>query len=86
VVRGWISNLAETVLLFGAFFFLIPYVPSHEMTALPYQPAVAFAWVLFAASRALRWRRRWPMLVFEVPAFILFTHGLNAVANLLLAS
>jgi len=76
-------RIAEIVLLFGALFFTLPYVPSNNMESLPLLPGAAFALVLFAGSRALRWQRSWHFLLFEVPLFALFLFGANAVANLL---
>jgi hypothetical protein len=79
---GW-TAVAEVLLLFGSFFFLFPYIPSNEMAHLPYQPGAGLAWVLFAASRALRWRRKWPMLLLELPLFVLFTSSLHSAIDLL---
>ena len=78
--------VAEAALLFAALFFTLPYVPSHEMGRLPLFPAAAFAVVLFAGSRLLRWRQRYILAAAETVAFALFVWGSNAVANLLYIS
>ena len=84
---GWDwTAAAEALLLFGSFFFLLPYIPSNEMDHLPYQPGAACAWMLFAAGRALRWRRKWLMLLIELPLFVLFTWGLHEAIDLLYRS
>ncbi len=79
-------DVAESALLFAALLFTLPYVPSHEMERLPLLPAGAFAVVLFAGSRALRWRRRYWIALPETLAFALFVWTSNAVANILYAT
>jgi hypothetical protein len=75
---------AEVVLLFGALVFTLPYVPSNEIERLPLMPAGAFATVLFAGSRLLRWGRRGaPVAVVEVLVFIGFVVIANEVANII---
>jgi len=76
-------RLVEATLLFAALFFTLPYVPSHEVERLPLFPAAAFATVLFAGSRLLRWRQRYFVAAAETVAFAAFVWGSNAVANLL---
>ena len=74
---------AEILLLFAALFFTLPYIPSNEMERLPLFPEAAFAVLLFAGSRLLRWRQRWPIVLAENLLFAAFVWGSNAVANLL---
>lgn len=81
--RKMMSQLAEAALLFGALFFTLPYVPSHPMETLPLWPGGAYAVLLFAASRALRWRPFHWVAAVETALFFVFVHVSNAVANLL---
>ena len=76
-------NLAEATLLLAALFCTLPYIPSNEMERLPLLPVGAFAVILFAGSRAIRWRPRYVMVAAETLAFSLFVWGSNAAANLL---
>ena len=76
-------RLAESALLFAALLCTLPYVPSHELDRLPLLPAAAFAAVLFAGSRVMRWRPRYAMAAAETAGFAVFVWVANAVANLL---
>jgi hypothetical protein len=76
-------NLAEVGMLFAALFCTLPPVPSNEVDRLPLLPGAAFAVLLFAGSRFLRWQRSYMIAVAEVAAFALFAWGANAVANIL---
>jgi hypothetical protein len=80
--RLW-APAAEVVLLFAALFCTLPYIPSHEMDRLPLFPAGAFAVILFAGSRIIRWRRRYIVILAETVLFSIFVWGSNAVANIL---
>ena len=80
--RPWLHPV-ETLLLFAALFFTLPYAPSHELERLPLFPAGGFAVVLFAASRLIRWRRLWLIVLIETVAFAAFVWGCNAVSNLI---
>ncbi len=76
-------NLVEAVLLFAALFLTLPYLPSNQMDRLPLLPGGAFAVILFAGSRSLRWRRRYFLIAAETAAFALFAWAGNAAANML---
>ncbi|MEK7457050.1 MAG: hypothetical protein AABZ76_19315 [Pseudomonadota bacterium] len=73
----------ESVLLFAALFFTLPYIPSQDIERLPLLPSGAFAVILFASSRAIRWRLRWIIVVVEAAFFGTFVLIVNEVANLL---
>ena len=78
---------AEVVLLFGALIFTLPYIPSHQMERLPLMPGAAFATILFAGSRLLRWGRRgFPITVLEILGFAVFVGIANEVANIIYRS
>jgi hypothetical protein len=82
--RPALRAAGEIVMLFGALLFTLPYIPSHEMERLPLMPGAAYATVLFAGSRLLRWGRRGlPIAVVEVMGFMLFVWIANEVANIL---
>ena len=76
-------RFAEVAMLFAALFFTLPYIPSNEIQRLPLLPGAAFAVLLFAGSRILRWQHRHFIALAETAAFALFACGANAVANLL---
>ena len=80
--QTWL-NLLEAVLLFAALFLTLPYLPSNEMDRLPLLPSAAFAVILFAGSRGLRWRGRYVVIAAELAAFALFAWTANAAANML---
>ena len=82
-MRQILLKVLESVLLFGALFFTLPYIPSHDIETLPLLPGGAFAVILFVSSRAIRWRPRWIIVVVEAAFFGMFVWGANAVANLL---
>jgi hypothetical protein len=75
---------AEIGLLFGALLFTLPPIPSNEVGRLPLLPAGAFAVAMFAASRAIRWRRYFVVAAIETALFAAFVWALNGVANILL--
>jgi hypothetical protein len=79
-------GLAEAVLLLGALFCTLPYIPSHPMETLPLWPGGAYAVLLFAASRALRWRPLYLIAAGETALFFVFVYASNGVANLLHAT
>ena len=78
---AWI--VAEILLLFGALFFSLPYIPSHEMERLPLMPGAALAVLLFAASRLVRWRRRFLIAVAETLLFAGFVFVAHQASNIL---
>ncbi len=80
--RFWLS-VAEVLLLFAALFCTLPYIPSHEINQLPLFPVGAFAVVLFAGSRIIRWRERYPIALVDTALFAAFVWGSNAAANIL---
>lgn len=82
-MRQLLLKFLESAFLFGSLFFSLPYIPSHEIERLPLFPAAAFAVILFASSRAIRWRPRWIVVAAETAMFGAFIWGANMVANLL---
>ena len=74
---------AEILCLFAALAFTLPYLPSHEISRLPLLPGGAFAVVLFATSRALRWRTNYLVIGGEALLFVVFVYCANTVTNLL---
>lgn len=82
-MRQILIKAFESALLFGALFFTLPYIPSHDIERLPLLPSGAFAVILFASSRAIRWRPRWIIVAVETAFFGTFVWVANEVANLL---
>ena len=76
-------HLTETLLLFGALFFTLPYIPSHEIERLPLFPAAAIAGVLFLGSRLIRWGRLYLVAFPETLGFLGFLWAMNAATNLI---
>ncbi|OHD02122.1 MAG: hypothetical protein A2885_09210 [Sphingopyxis sp. RIFCSPHIGHO2_01_FULL_65_24] len=79
-------RLAEILLLFGGLFACMPYIPSHEVARIPLLPSAAFAVLLFAGSRAIRWSPRWGIVMLETGAFAVFVFVLNAAINIVYAT
>lgn len=75
--------MTESALLVGALFFTLPYVPSHPIETLPLWSGAAYAVLLFAVSRALRWRPLYLIAAGEAALFFVFVHLSNEVATLL---
>jgi hypothetical protein len=82
-MRQLAVQLLESALLLGGLFFTVPYVPSNELERLPLFPTGGFAVILFAFSRAMRWRRQLTMIALETVCFAAFVWVANMVANLL---
>lgn len=73
----------EVALLFAALFCALPELPSNQIEYLPVLPMGAAAVILFAGSRITRWRRRYPIAIFETAMFATFVWALNGIANIL---
>jgi hypothetical protein len=82
-MKQLLLKILESVLLFGALFFTLPYIPSHEIERLPLFPTAAFAVILFVSSRGLRWRPHWMIVVIETVSFAAFVWVANLAANLI---
>jgi hypothetical protein len=84
VKRSVALLLLETALLLLALFFTLPAVPSND-ESIQLFPAIVFAALCFAGSRALRWKGKWVLWSLEVLAFLVFAYASNATDNLLLS-
>ena len=84
-MNRFLLDLVESGLLFLALVLTLPYVPSNDVGTLPFGGTGALAIVPFAASRLLRWGRRYLLALLETVAFAAFAWVANAVANLLYA-
>jgi hypothetical protein len=73
----------EVALLFAALLCALPPVPSDKIEHLPLLPMGALAVILFAGSRMIRWRQRYPVALLETALFAFFAWVLNDIANIL---